>query len=361
MPVYKDEKKGTWYVMVRYVDWQGTRKQKCKRGFATKREALEWERKFSMQSSSDTSMTFEAFLELYEKDMKLRVKESTWDTKMNIIHTKILPYFGKKKISEISSKDVIAWQNEQLTYRNAKGEPYSPVYLKTLHNQLSAVLNHAVRFYDLPSNPAAKAGNMGSEKHNEMLFWTTEEYKKFAEEVMDKPLSFYAFEILYWGGLRRGEMLALTPGDIDFENRTITVNKTYRRKAGRDIITSPKSDKSNRTITMPQFLADELQDCMKMLYGIKDTDRIFEGLSIHVLAKDMRSCSEKAGVKRIRIHDLRHSHASLLINLGFSAVAIADRMGHENVEVTYMYAHLFPSKQGEIATQLHDLGKGDFV
>ena len=158
--------------MVRYQDWTGERKQKCKRGFATKREAQEWERSFQMQTSGDLDMTFEAFTELYTKDVKPRLKENTWLTKENIIQKKILPYFGKRKISEITTKDVIAWQNELLAYRDEKRKPYSATYLKTLHNQLSAIFNHAVRFYELRSNPAAKAGNMGSEERKEMLFWT---------------------------------------------------------------------------------------------------------------------------------------------------------------------------------------------
>lgn len=153
--------------MVRYQDWTGERKQKCKRGFATKREAQEWERSFQMQTSGDLDMTFEAFTELYTKDMKPRLKENTWLTKENIIQKKILPYFGKRKISEITTKDVIAWQNELLAYRDEKRKPYSATYLKTLHNQLSAIFNHAVRFYELRSNPAAKAGNMGSEERKE--------------------------------------------------------------------------------------------------------------------------------------------------------------------------------------------------
>ena len=151
MPVFKDEARGTWYVMVRYQDWTGERKQKCKRGFATKREAQEWERSFQMQTSGDLDMTFEAFTELYTKDMKPRLKENTWLTKENIIQKKILPYFGKRKISEITTKDVIAWQNELLAYRDEKRKPYSATYLKTLHNQLSAIFNHAVRFYELQS------------------------------------------------------------------------------------------------------------------------------------------------------------------------------------------------------------------
>ena len=184
MPAYKNKDNGSWYVVTQYTDWTGERKPKCKRGFATRREALEWEQKFQQQSAGDLDMSFEAFVEIYTTDLKARLKESTWQTKEHIIQTKILPYFGKRKINEITTKDVIAWQNELLAYRDEKHKPYSQSYLKTLHNQLSAIFNHAVRFYDLRSNPAAKAGNMGSEERKEMLFWTKEEYQKFAEEMM---------------------------------------------------------------------------------------------------------------------------------------------------------------------------------
>ena len=206
MPAYKNKENGSWYVVTQYTDWTGERKPKCKRGFATRREALEWEQKFQQQSAGDLDMSFEAFCEIYTNDLKARLKESTWQTKENIIKTKLLPYFGKRKINEITTKDVIAWQNELLAYRDEKRKPYSQTYLKTLHNQLSAIFNHAVRFYDLHSNPAAKAGNMGTEERREMLFWTKEEYQKFAEEMMDKPVSYYAFQMLYWTGIREGEL-----------------------------------------------------------------------------------------------------------------------------------------------------------
>ena len=351
MPVFKDDKRGTWYVMVWYQDWTGERKQKCKRGFSTKREAQEWERSFQLQTSADLDMTFEAFVELYTKDVKPRLKENTWQTTENIIQKKILPYFGKRKISEITTKDVIAWQNEQLAYRDENHKPYSSSYLKTLHNQLSAILNHAVRFYDLRSNPAAKAGNMGTEERKEMLFWTKEEYLKFAEVMMDKPVSFYAFEMLYWCGIREGELLALTPADFDFNAGTVRINKSYQRLHREDVITSPKTKKSNRTIKMPDFLRDEMKDYLGMLYGVKKKDRIFSCTKSY-LHHEMDRGAKAAGVKRIRIHDLRHSHISLLIDMGFSAVAIADRVGHESIEITYRYAHLFPSKQTEMANKL---------
>lgn len=170
MPAYKDKNNGSWYIVTQYTDWTGTRKPKCKRGFKTRREALDWEKKFQQQSDGDSDMSFAAFVEIYTTDLKARLKESTWQTKEHIIQTKLIPYFGQRKISEITTKNVIAWQNNLLAYRDDKHKPYSPSYLKTLHNQLSAIFNHAVRFYDLGSNPAAKAGNMGSEERKEMLF-----------------------------------------------------------------------------------------------------------------------------------------------------------------------------------------------
>ena len=307
MPVFKNEDNGTWYVMARYVNWKGERKQKCKRGFATKREAQEWERMFKLQTSSDLDMSFEAFTELYINDVKNRLKENTWLTKEHIIRTKILPYFGKLKISEISTKEIITWQNEMLAYRDEKKKPYSQTYLKTLHNQLSAIFNHAVRYYELRSNPAAKVGNMGREEHKEMLFWTKEEYKKFSFEMMDKPVSFYAFEMLYWCGIREGELLALTPADFNFDKETVTINKSYQRLKGQDVITSPKTKKSNRTIKMPKFLCEEMKEYLGMLYGLKKKDRIFT-VTKSYLHHEMDRGAKAAGVKRIRIHDLRHPY-----------------------------------------------------
>ena len=158
MSTHKDEKNGSWYVMVRYHDWKGVKRQKCKRGFATRREAQEWERNFQLQTDGDPDMTFEAFLELYEHDMRPRLKENTWLSKEHMIRTKLLPTFGKKMLSEIETRDIIAWQNELLAYRDEKKQPYSPTYLKSIHNQLVAILNHAVRHYGLKSNPASQVG-----------------------------------------------------------------------------------------------------------------------------------------------------------------------------------------------------------
>ena len=351
MAAFKNKANGTWYVQFRYTDWIGERQQKLKRGFATKKEAQAWEREFLMQKQADVNMTFESFAQLYEKDMKPKLKLNTWLTKESIIQKKILPYFGKRKLSEITAKDVMDWQNAIRGLTDAKGKPYSPTYLKTVHNQLSALFNHAVRYYGLQVNPAAKAGNMGVEERREMLFWTKEEYLKFADAMMDKPLSYYAFEMLYWCGIREGELLALTPTDFDFEAGTVSISKSYQRLKGKDVITTPKTKKSNRVIKMPKFLCGEMEDYLKMFYSTGANERIFP-VSKHYLHHEMDRGAKAAGVKRIRIHDLRHSHISLLIDMGFTALAIADRVGHESIDITYRYAHLFPTRQTEMADKL---------
>lgn len=351
MAVYKEEKTNTWRVIYRYTDWTGAKKQTQKRGFKTKREAQAWEREQLHKATADLDMSFKSFVEQYTADMKTRIKENTWATKEHIIRTKLIPYFGKLKMSSITAQQIITWQNELMNYKDDHGKPLSPVYLKTINNQLSALFNHAVKYYNLRENPCKKAGSMGKKKNREMLFWTKEEYLKFAEAMMDKPLSYYAFEMLYWTGIREGELLALTPADFDFEKNTVSISKSYQRLNGQDVITTPKTEKSNRVIKMPQFLADEMKDYLKMLYDVGVDERMFT-ITKSYLHREMDRGSKEAGVKRIRIHDIRHSHVSHLIDMGFSAIAIADRVGHESIDITYNYAHLFPSKQTEMADKL---------
>ncbi len=225
MAVIKNKKTNTYEVRTYYKDWTGVRKQKTKRGFKRKCDAQDWERAFKLKENRSLDMTFGDFVNIYLNDIKPRIKYNTWLTKKHIVDKKILPYFTDRKLQEIKTADIRQWQNMIMNHRDANGKGYSQVYLKTIHNQMSAILNHAVNFYDLKSNVARKAGSMGKEKSKEMLFWTKEEYTQFIEAVADKPISFYAFEIFYWCGLRMGELLALTPADLDFRSHTIRINK----------------------------------------------------------------------------------------------------------------------------------------
>ena len=193
----------------------------------------------------------------------------------------------------------------------------------------------------------------------EMKFWTKEEYLTFSRAMMNKEESYHAFEILYWCGIRLGELLALTAEDFDFEKKTLRINKSYQQIKGKDVITTPKTRKSNRVLTLPDFLVDEMQDYISRLpWYLKVDDRIFTITKSGLHHEMDRGCRE-TGVKRIRIHDLRHSHVSILIEMGFSAVDIANRVGHESVKVTYRYAHMFPNKDLMIAKKLNISRNGE--
>lgn len=233
-----------------------------------------------------------------------------------------------------------------------EGKRYQPTYLRSISAQLSALFNHAVRYYGLKDNPVKIAGSMSSSKAKEMLFWTREEYQTFKEAMKEKTVSYYAFEILYWCGIRCGELLALIRGDFDFWKKTLTINKSLQHLKGEIYVTDPKTQKSNRVIDLPDFLCDEMEDYFSMLYKCEDDTRLFN-VSKSYLHHEMDRGVRETGVKRIRIHDLRHSHVAHLIELGFSSVKIADRLGHESMSVTMTYSHLYPSKQHKMADKLN--------
>lgn len=359
MAVYKDKERGTWYSSFHYVDWTGKNCRKLKRGFTSKKEAIEWETHFVLEKASTMDMTFEDFTRVYEADVKPKLKENTWMTKEHVIRTKLIPYFGNKKMADINARDIVQWQNVMLG-KNKKendGESndevvgYAPTYLKTLQAQLSCIFNHAVRLYDLLNNPVRKAGAFGEENPEEMLFWTKEEYLQFIPAMADKTYSYLAFEILYWCGIRLGELRALTPTDFDFEKNTLSITKSYQKIKGRDVVTKPKTKNSVRTVYMPEMVAMEMKDFLDGIYGLNPEERIFQ-FSKSYLHHEMDRGVKATGVKRIRIHDLRHSHVSLLINMGFSVLAIGNRVGHESEKITYRYAHLFPSVQDEMVQAL---------
>lgn len=353
MKAEKDKKTGKWLIQYRYTDWQGKRRKSTKRGFATKREAEEWLRNFLIKQKADFDMKFEDFWKMYCADMETRLREHTMRTKKYIVELKILPYFGNKRVNDITAADIRQWQNELIKMG------YSPTYLKTINNQLSAIFNYAVRYYDLKSNPCAKAGSMGKSKAEEMDFWIGEEFRKFIDSVMNKRLSYMAFMTLYWTGMRLGELLALNPKDVDLEKRTISITKSYQRLGKKDVITPPKTPKSKRVITIPEFLAADIKDYMDSLYDLQENDRLFP-ITKYYLEHEMQRGIKESGVKRIRVHDLRHSHASMLIELGFSPLEIANRLGHEKVETTLnTYAHLYPNKQTKLAERLDSEYKGD--
>ena len=355
MPAYKDEKTGKWFAKFYYTNWQGIKKQKWKRGFATKKEALGFERDFLEKQSANPDMTFQNLYEIYMEDMAARLKQSTLLTKKTVLQTHILPFFGSKPINEIKASDVRRWQAKLMSSPNN----YSQTYLKKINTELNSIINYAKRFYDLNTNPCGKAGTIGKAKAEEMDYWTYDEYIAFREGVKDKPLSYICFEVLYWTGMREGELLALSPADIDLDNKIISINRTYQRIGGKDVFTSPKTRKSKRKIPIPDFLCQELSDYIQSRYMLDADEKLFPVTKSYLSHEMIRGC-KNTGVKKIRIHDVRHSHASLLINQGCDALMLADRLGHEKVSTTLnTYSHLFPHKQQELVHSLESLQATD--
>ncbi len=351
MPAYNDKnkKKNPWYCKFYYTDWKGERKQKLQRGFRTQGDAKKFEAEFLSKANADCDMLFEHLYDIYMEDCATRLKPTTLENKRVLIELKILPYFKGNQLNKIEPNMVRRWQNELIS----KG--YADTYLKTIHNQLTAMFNYAMKFYKLQDNPARKCGSMGKKNANSMQIWTVDEFNKFIPSLDHKPLSKMAFEVLFWTGCRSGELLALTVKDIDLENNTININKNYAVVKGEEMILEPKTPKSKRIVPIPDFLAEGLKEYLSKLYDLGPKDRIFSATKSLLNLEMIRGC-KVSEVKKIRVHDLRHSHASLLIELGFSPLLIAERLGHEKIQTTLeTYSHLYPNKQVEVVQKLDEL------
>lgn len=154
--------------------------------------------------------------------------------------------------------------------------------------------------------------------------------------------------------MRIGELLALTLNDIDFEKCTISISKTYSHPNKEKQITSLKTPNSYRNITISKFLRDHLNDFSKRFYGIDPDDRLFLFYPEWFRYQMVTVC-KATEVKFIRIHDIRHSHVSMLIDLGFSPHLIAERIGDTVDMVNNVYGHLYPNRHIEVADKLQEI------
>nr|DAI56783.1 MAG TPA: Integrase [Caudoviricetes sp.] len=339
-----------------YEDWIGKRKKKKREGFDTRSSALAFEREFLLKNSRSCDMSFASLVELYQEDAEHRVRGTTRGTQDSIIEKWLLPFFGSLQVDKIDAVTIRKWQNELMSKTNPRtGKKYAATYLRTINSRLSSIFNYAVMYYGLRQNPCRPAGFMGKKKAGRMKFWTTAEFEAALAQV-EKPAFRVAFLLLYWLGLRVGECLALTPADI-LPSHICRVDKTHHRKNGEDEAGPPKSDNSVRDVSMPAFLYDEVENYIGALYEIQPSDRIFY-FTHGTLNRELNRAAEAAGVQRIRIHDLRHSHAAMLVDLGYSIVAVAERLG-DTVEVAMStYSHLYPDKMDTLAVDLEQRAGG---
>ena len=300
-------------------------------------------------------MTLASFVELYFNDREHHVRDTTMDTKRNIFDTKIVPLLGNRKMNEITALDVRDWQQRIKEMGEATGLPYSETYLYTIHAQLTALFNYAQTFYGLRFNPCDASGYMGSSVAGEMLIITKDQYELLRKEFRNEAY-LLAFDILFWTGCREGEMLALLPKDLTDDDQ-LRIYKTYHRKKGQDILGPTKNSKKggNRNVPIPHWLAEEFRTYCSRLYGLTPDDRVFY-MTCTALNKELTRCTQLTYLPDIRVHDLRHSHVSLCIELGYSIVLVAKRIGDTVPVVMRTYAHLYPNKQQELVSKLEAIG-----
>ncbi|MGX5571763.1 tyrosine-type recombinase/integrase [Bacillus toyonensis] len=344
MVIYKDKERGTYFFVVRVRQFDGTQKQVKRRGFKTKKEAREAEAKMLVEKETNSSLTFAQVADSYFDWYCQRRKESSIVTIRNVIYNHLIPEFGKIKIDQITPKHIMNYQNKII-------QKYSAKHLKKIHTVLSAIFNFSVKFHGSTTNPARITGNFEKESNKRINFWEFDEFKQFIRAV-DNPLHKAFFSTLYYSGARRGELLALTWADINFKDSTIDINKTeYVRQ-----ITEPKTKASNRIIMLPDFIMDllaHLKNAAALTQPIKNDYVVFgefyNSLSPATLHRKFEQYVNKSGVKKIVLHEFRHSHASFLINKGVNPLVVAQRLGHANVSTTLnIYSHLYPSKQAEV-------------
>jgi integrase len=199
MSAYKDKTQGTWYVSFRYIDWTGKKIQKLKRGFKTKKEALNYEKEFIRKTAADMKMEMNSFIQVYFEDKKNELKENSIRNKQHMLNKHIVPYFGTRKMNEITPAEIIQWQN------TIQEKGYSKTYERMIQNQLNALFNHAQKIYNLKENPCKKVKKMGKSDANKLEFWTKAEYDRFIAGIEPGSEDYLIFEILFWTGIREGD------------------------------------------------------------------------------------------------------------------------------------------------------------
>ena len=313
---FKDKETGKWVAQWYEPNVYGVNKQKKKRGFKTQREAKQYECDRNLEKQGNLQMSMKVFVEQYFQDKENELKSRTKQNKRYMIDSYLIPYFGDMKMSDIKPAQIIAWQNE--IYKKNLSESY----MRMIQNQLTALFTHATKIYDLANNPCKKVKRMGKDDKRGLTFWT---------------------------GIREGELLALSKLDIDFYNNRINISKTYFRANGQDMITTPKTEQSVRAVEIPVFLKEEIKEWCDRQYGLPDNVRLFP-VGCRAVQNKMRRQIEKAGVKRIRVHDLRHSHVAYLIEKGVEPLLIKERLGHKDIRITLnTYGHLYPNKARSVA------------
>lgn len=346
MPSYEQSKSSKLW-SVRFRAMVGGREvNKRLSGFARKKDAEQAYLRFLAEETpeklADTGLMFEGLVEAYLAYLRSNTKESSAYDIESKIRTRIMPYFGGKRVASIKALDVQKWL-DSLTDCSFK-------YKQVLRGQLSTLLRYADRYYDIPTVMHKVAPMRNTEPKKEMECWTEDEFARFIKAIPEQHKAYrMLFLTLYILGCRKGEALALTWADLDLQNGIVSITKSVTRKTSEASykVTTPKNQSSNRKVSIPKTLCAEFERYRNSLAeNHLESAFVFGGddpLAERTIDRIFTQACKDAEVKKIRIHDLRHSCASMLISNGVSIVAVSKRLGHSNVEQTLnTYSHLMP-------------------
>ena len=358
----KKANNGTYYFRANlgYDAVTGKQIQKYRNGFSTKKEARAEYSKLILAAEEGLAMekkqpSFKQFIEeIYLPWYKTQVKESTYKNRLNTIE-KHFKFFYRKKVNEIEPIHVQTWQLKL-------AKDYSPNYVRIIQGMLSLAFDRAIILGLAKKNPARMVGNIKSKKVK-VDFWTLEEFQKVISLLYKgdyyEHYLFICFWLLFTTGLRIGEAAALQWEDIDFESGIISVTKTlYYKSMNEYTFVDPKTSASIRTVVIDKDTIRELKDWMEVQKKVlKDCNFVlsYSGIptSKHTLPRALEKLAGLAGVHRIKIHALRHSHVALLISMGVNPLIVKDRLGHEKIQTTLgTYGHLYPNSNFEVAKML---------
>jgi integrase len=349
-------KQGVYFYSIYFIDSFGVRKQK-------KVENKEWKTKKEVQRQLDLFLislngktervTVGHLFDLYFTHKKDKLKLRSQSTVKSAYENHIEPTFSKMVVEDITNKDIITWQ------RSLLNQGYKNRYLDKVQALLRSILVFGVNYSYTSKNPfTIEILRNRDEVKREMLYWSNDEFNKFINYVDEKVYEVF-FKMLYFSGLRLGEAQALLLSDIDFIKGTVNVNKSY--DVLHHVITTPKTHSSYRIVTLTESVLralDELKQEYQQIDGYSENVILFGfNKRLHpdtIKRKQVQAC-ELAKVKIIRLHDMRHSHVSLLINLGFSPFEIAKRLGHSVDMVNNVYGHLFPERDRVMVDRLNEL------
>lgn len=358
--IEKDAKRGTYFFRVRYYDQHKKRKEIRRSGFKQRKQCV-----IALNNTLDeldglvnkVTLSFDDLASEYAQWYKARRKASSYKSLMTHLNNHLLPYFTGMDVFKISTNDVMKFQNKKLT------EEHSPDYLKKMHVFMVSILNHAMKYHNLSKNVFSLVGNFEVENKKRLNFWTLEEFNKFyyyLDTIQKKTF----FKLLFYTGARKGEIRALTWQDINFDEEYIHIDKTNYN----GVVTSPKTKAGTRDVYLPTHMMETLKEykewyrseqVFKPTYVVfgnhfnSVADSTIDRWWNQALTAIDNDLEDGESFHRIVIHELRHSHASMLVNAGASIMIIAQRLGHsDSTEVYNRYGHLYPSTQKEIIKYL---------